>query len=209
MTSRRLVTSASNTAVSSRSLLTPGSSVSPLLFARAALARAKSAAPGHGCLEVGALAPAEDDQRTQFLLSRGTLSAAGGAPAVPLIACRPASTGASGRSLAPEDTRVLAGPTRGGPCRLVPVARGAVDQLGRCQDARLADGRVARGGAGCARPRRLRCLPRAGPPARGHLLRRRKPRPKPVPEGQLALFGRPGGHEETGSLGAEGLLSPV
>ena len=33
--------------------------------------------------------------------------------------------------------------------------------------------------------------------------------PKPVPEGQLALFGRPGGHEETGSLGAEGLLSPV
>jgi len=25
----------------------------------------------------------------------------------------------------------------------------------------------------------------------------------------LALFGRPGGHEETGSLGAEGLLSPV
>ena len=69
MTSRRLVTSASNTAVSSRSLLTPGSSVSPLLFARAALARAKSAAPGHGCLEVGALAPAEDDQRTQFLLS--------------------------------------------------------------------------------------------------------------------------------------------
>ena len=61
MTSRRLVTSASNTAVSSRSLLTPGSSVSPLLFARAALARAKSAAPGHGCLEVGALAPAEDD----------------------------------------------------------------------------------------------------------------------------------------------------
>ena len=32
-------------------------------------------------------------------------------------------------------------PTRGGPCRLVPVARGAVDQLGRCQDARLADGR--------------------------------------------------------------------
>ena len=142
MTSRRLVTSASNTAVSSRSLLTPGSSVSPLLFARAALARAKSAAPGHGCLEVGALAPAEDDQRTQFLLSRGTLSAAGGAPAVPLIACRPASTGASGRSLAPEDTRVLAGPTRGGPCRLVPVARGAVDQLGRCQDTRLADGRV-------------------------------------------------------------------
>ena len=141
MTSRRLVTSASNTAVSSRSLLTPGSSVSPLLFARAALARAKSAAPGHGCLEVGALAPAEDDQRTQFLLSRGTLSAAGGAPAVPLIACRPASTGASGRSLAPEDTRVLAGPTRGGPCRLVPVARGAVDQLGRCQDARLAVGR--------------------------------------------------------------------
>ncbi len=141
MTSRRLVTSASNTAVSSRSLLTPGSSVSPLLFARAALARAKSAAPGHGCLEVGALAPAEDDQRTQFLLSRGTLSAAGGAPAVPLIACRRASTGASGRSLAPEDTRVLAGPTRGGPCRLVPVARGAVDQLGRCQDARLADGR--------------------------------------------------------------------
>jgi hypothetical protein len=83
----------------------------------------------------------DDDQRTQFLLSRGTLSAAGGAPAVPLIACRPASTGASGRSLAPEDTRVLAGPTRGGPCRLVPVARGAVDQLGRCQDARLADGR--------------------------------------------------------------------
>src|SRR5262245_46516002 len=95
MTSRRLVTSASNTAVSSRSLLTPGSSVSPLLFARAALARAKSAAPGHGCLEVGALAPAEDDQRTQFLLSRGTRSAAGGAPAVPLIACRPASASAS------------------------------------------------------------------------------------------------------------------
>jgi LuxR family transcriptional regulator, maltose regulon positive regulatory protein len=48
MTSRRLVTSASNTAVSSRlplSSLTPGSNVSPLLFARAALARAKSAAP--------------------------------------------------------------------------------------------------------------------------------------------------------------------
>jgi len=157
VTSRRLVTSASNSAVSSRSLLTRGSSVSPLLFARAALARAKSAAPGHGCLEVGALAPAEDDQRTQFLLSRGTLSAAGGAPAVPLIACRPASTGASGRSLAPEDTRVLAGPTRGGPCRLVPVARGAADQLGRCQDARslmveaelLVEGQVVLDRDGC------------------------------------------------------------
>ena len=47
------------------------------------------------------------------------------------------------------------------------------------------------------------------PASSRHLLRRRKPRPKPVPEGQLALFGRPGGHEETGSLGAEGLLSPV